>query len=101
MNEKLTAIADEIIGYSDGAFNIAWTENYESLTPEEQEEVSEAVYAEIYSCDGCGWNFHVDNMETHADGECYCWRCYEDVIEREEDEDNEDQVRLQHGICWN
>jgi hypothetical protein len=87
MNEKLTAIADEIIGYSDGAFHIAWSESYEALTPEEQAQVQEAVYDEIYSCDGCGWNFYVDSMETHSDGQCYCWRCYEDVIA--EDEENE------------
>jgi hypothetical protein len=90
MNEKLTAIADEIIGYSDGAYDIAWGASYEALTPEEQAEVQNVVYEEIRSCDSCGWNFTIDSMENHADGESYCWRCYEDVLETEDEEDVED-----------
>jgi hypothetical protein len=90
MNEKLTAIADEIIGYSDGSFYIAWGEEYTALTPEEQSEVDTIVYDSIGNCNECGWNFTYDSMETHSDGESYCWHCYEDVIEREEGEDNED-----------
>jgi hypothetical protein len=86
MNEKLTAIADEIIAYSDGAFHIAWSESYEALTPEEQSEVATIVYDSIGNCNDCGWHFDFDSMETHSDGECYCWRCYEDVIA--EDEEN-------------
>jgi hypothetical protein len=81
MKDKIQTIADEIIGYSDGAFHIAWSESYEALTLEEQREVEDIVYDVIGSCGGCGWNFTYDSMETHADGECYCWRCYEDVIE--------------------
>ena len=52
--------------------------------------VEELVYASIGNCNECGWNFTYDSMETHADGECYCWRCYEDVIEREEGEETEE-----------
>jgi hypothetical protein len=87
MNEKLSIIADEIIGHSDGSFNIEWGEEYGALSPEEQGEVDALVFDTIGNCNSCGWHFTYDSMETHADGECYCWRCYEDVIT--EDEENE------------
>jgi len=90
MNEKLSIIADEIIAYSVGSFNIEWGEAYEALTPEEQSEVETLVFDTIGNCGGCGWNFTYDSMETHADGEPYCWRCYEDVIGEEEGEEDED-----------
>ena len=81
MNEKLELIADEIIGYSDGAFRIDWSESYEELTPEEQSEVAQIVYDNIADCGGCGWNFLIDNLEQHSDGQCYCWQCYEEETE--------------------
>jgi predicted Zn-ribbon and HTH transcriptional regulator len=89
MNEKIQTIADEIIGYSDGSFNIEWGEEYTALTIEEQREVKELVYDSIGNCNDCGWHFNFDSMETHADGQSYCWQCYEDVIEREEGEETE------------
>ena len=85
MNDKLTTIADEIIGYTDGAFNIEWSEEYNALTPEEQQQVADMVFDAIGECGGCGWHFTYDSMETHSDGECYCWRCYEDVIAGDEE----------------
>jgi formylmethanofuran dehydrogenase subunit E len=89
--EELEIIADEIIGYSDGSFNIEWGEEYTALSLEEQNQVDEMVFEVIDNCDACGWYFIWDSMETHSDGECYCWRCYEDKLEEnEEDEDNED-----------
>lgn len=90
MNDKLAAIVDEAIDYSDGSFHIQWPEGYEKLTPEEQREVQDAVYSEISDCEGCGWHFHIESMETHADGQSYCWRCYEDVIKTESEEGEED-----------
>jgi hypothetical protein len=44
MNDKLAAIVDEAIDYSDRSFNIQWPEGYEELTPEEQREVQDEVY---------------------------------------------------------
>jgi len=84
MNDKLNLIADEIIEYSDGTFHIAWNEEYEALTPEEQQQVQDEVYKEIGNCDCCGWNFTIDSMEYVENGEYYCWRCYEDLEEEEE-----------------
>jgi formylmethanofuran dehydrogenase subunit E len=89
MQDKIQEIADEIIAYSDGAFHIAWNEAYEDLTPEEQHEVAQIVYDNIAGCDGCGWNFMVESLEQHSDGQCYCWRCYEDVIDADEEETEE------------
>jgi hypothetical protein len=85
MNDKIQTIADEIIGYSDGAFHIAWNEAYEDLTPEQQAKVADMVFDVIGNCNGCGWHFTYDSMETHSDGECYCWRCYKDMIDADEE----------------
>ena len=86
---KIERIADEIIGYSDGAFHIAWSEEYEALTLEEQQEVEQIVYDNIANCDGCGWNFSIDHLEQYSDGGCYCWQCYQDKIDEEEHEETE------------
>jgi len=89
MNDKIQTIADEIIAYSDGSFNIEWGEAYEALTPEEQSEVAQIVNDNIANCDGCGWNFLIESLQQHSDGQCYCWRCYEDVIGEDEEENEE------------
>ena len=89
MNDKIQTIADEIIAYSDGSFNIEWDEAYEALTPEEQSEVETLVFDVIGNCNSCGWHFTWDSMETHNDGECYCWHCYEDKIGEDEEESGE------------
>ena len=86
MSEKIEQIAHEIIGYSDGAFNIAWTEEYDTLSLEEQNEVDNLVYQTIGNCGGCGWNFMYDSMEYHED-DYYCWQCFDHMQEEEEDEE--------------
>lgn len=80
-------IANEIIEYSDGAFHIEWGEEYENLTIEEQQEVEAIVYYTIANCDGCGWNFIIDALEQHSDGGCYCWGCYQDNLDEEEEDE--------------
>jgi hypothetical protein len=87
-DEILERIADEIIAYSDGSFRKAWSEEYDELTLEEQGKVEQIVFDNIANCDGCGWNFIIDALEQHSDGQCYCWQCYQDVVE-EEDENND------------
>ena len=87
--EELELIANEIIGYSDGAYDIAWGEEYKALTLEERQIVEDYVFEVIGTCDSCGWNFTLDSMELHSDGQCYCWRCYEDKIEEDEEESEE------------
>ena len=88
MCNKLNLIADKIIGYSEGAFHIEWSEEYEALSFEEQAKVEDMVFDVIGNCNGCGWNFTRDSLNTHSDGECYCYRCYEDILE--EDEESEE-----------
>ena len=84
--DKLETIANEIISYSDGAYHIGYTEEYEALSPEDRIRVMDFVYQEITSCDCCGWNFHVDSMENFPDsGEQLCWRCAEDRHQEEEE----------------
>ena len=90
MADKLELIADEIIGYSDGAFHIAWSESYEELTPEEQQKVADMVFDAIENCARCGWNFHIESMAYVGEDQHYCWRCYEDLEEEEEAESYED-----------
>ena len=85
----LEEIAEDIIGYSDGSFGIEWGEDFERLSAEDKQTVHDMVYEQIADCNHCGWHWSVDNLEE-VDGECYCWRCYEDVIEREEEEQDED-----------
>lgn len=81
----LESIANEIIGYSDGAFHIGYTEEYEALSIEDRTTVDDMVQEEIGSCDGCGWNFHRDSMDHFPDsGEELCWRCAEERYEEEE-----------------
>lgn len=80
-------IANEIIEYSDGAFHIEWGEEYENLTIEERQEVDAIVYDNIANCDGCGWNFIIDALEQHSDGGCYCWGCYQDNLDEEEEDE--------------
>jgi hypothetical protein len=89
MDTKLEQIAREIVGYSDGSFYMEWGESYEALNAEEQSIVADAVYDEIGNCEMCGWHFMYESMETHADGCCYCWRCYEDMIAEEELEEEQ------------
>ena len=84
---KIERIADEIIYSSDGSFNIEWGEEYDELSLEERGEVENIVYDNIANCDGCGWNFMIDHLEQHSDdGGCYCWQCYQDKIDEEEEE---------------
>lgn len=83
--DKLEEIAAEIISYSDGAYQIAYTEEYEALSAEDRTRVNDLVFAEIGSCDCCGWDFHVDSMEHFPDaGETLCWQCAANRYEEEE-----------------
>ena len=86
--EELDKIIDETILFSDGSFNMAWGEGYDDLTIEEQQIVEDAVYEEIYNCDGCGWYFNVNNLETVSNGETMCCGCASN-FEEEEDESDE------------
>lgn len=86
MANKIEKIANEIVGYSDGAWTIAWSEEYEALTQQEQQKVSDLVFEQIGDCYGCGWNFMYDSLETDEHGECYCWRCYEDKLAEDDEE---------------
>ena len=52
MIDQIERIADEIIGYSDGAFHIQWSEEYQALTLEEQHEVDAIVYDNIAELKG-------------------------------------------------
>jgi hypothetical protein len=83
---EIMAIADEIAEYSDGSYYIEWGEVFETLSEKERKEVETLVYENIDNCSGCGWHFHTDHLDEHEEGNLYCWRCYEDLQE-EEDED--------------
>ena len=88
MNEKLVAIADEIIAYADGSFYIDQPEEYDNLTVEEKGKVDDLVFEQIGNCDECGWNFNYDNLEmVDGHGEL-CWACASNVDD--EDESDED-----------
>lgn len=84
--KSLEEIAEDIISYSDGAFHIQHTEEYEALTAEDRAKVDGMVYEDIQSCDACGWNFHYDSLSQIETGEQFCWRCYEDSLEDEDEE---------------
>lgn len=84
----LEEIAAEIVAYSEGAYHIGYTEEYEALTAAERTQVSDLVFAEIGSCDSCGWHFHVDSMDSFPDsGDTLCWGCAEDRRQEEEEEE--------------
>ena len=87
MCEKLELIADEIIGYSDGSFHIGWTEEFEALNAEEQEQVREMVDAQISECAHCGWNWAVESLTYHdrIDGHV-CHFCYADLDDADEED---------------
>jgi hypothetical protein len=83
--KTIDEIAQEIIDGSDGSFNVEWGEDYSALPLYKQAQVEEIVWQEIASCDGCGWHFHVDNLEQHiASGDCLCWHCANDREEENE-----------------
>lgn len=82
----LEEIAAEIVAYSDGAYHIGYTEEYEALSSEDRIRVDDLVYQEIDSCDSCGWNFYIDSLEHFSDsGEHLCWQCAETRYEEEEE----------------
>jgi hypothetical protein len=84
-------IAEEIIGYSDGSFVIEWGEDYDKLEKHDQDRVEELVHESIGDCAVCGWNYHVDSLsEHHKHDGSVCWRCYEDLDEKDEEESDED-----------
>lgn len=87
---SLEEIAQSIIGYSDGSFHIEWGEDYENLSLDDQHKVEHMVLEEIASCDGCGWHFHVTNLEQYVDtGEVLCSNCMDDKeSEMENDDEN-------------
>jgi hypothetical protein len=89
MNDKLTAIADEIIDSSDGSYDIRYTDEYYDLTLKEQRQVGEIIYDEIVPCESCGWNFHIDSIEGISGHGELCWRCAQDVEDEEEEEDGQ------------
>jgi hypothetical protein len=81
-------IADDIIGYADGAFSIDWGEDFEKLSDADQRKVEDMVNQEISNCDHCGWHFSNQNMETGVlSGDWLCYSC----AGTEEDEANEDE----------
>lgn len=88
MNEKLVAIADEIIAYADGSFYIDQPEDYDNLTVEEKGKVDDLVFEQIGNCDECGWHFNYDNLETVDGHGELCCACASNVYD--EDESDED-----------
>ena len=88
--EELDNIIEATVSHSDGSFHMCWADGYDELTVEEQRIVDDAVYAEIVTCDCCGWNFNVENLEAVSTGEMVCWSCasnYEDEESGNSDED--------------
>lgn len=87
-SELIEQIADDIIGYSDGSFNMYQPEEYDTLTAEEKHAVDEIVNNEIWQCAICGWNWHVNNLEHSPRlGESVCHYCWDDAEHNEEEED--------------
>jgi hypothetical protein len=85
-------IADDIIGYSDGSFDIGWSEDYEKLSYEDRTAVETLVHNAISNCDCCGWHFRTEDMETYVDsGELLCYRCAEDRENELEEDEEEDE----------
>ena len=87
----LEEIAQDIIGYADGAFSIEWSEDYEKLSEDDQRLVEDMVHEEISNCDHCGWHFSTHSMESGVlSGDWLCYKCAQDE-EEEADEDEEEQ----------
>lgn len=85
MRDKVEEIVDQIVTYSDGTFDIQWTEEFEKLSEEDQEKAEALVHEALGNCDMCGWTWARDNLEYHeSTAQEYCWKCYSTV---EEDED--------------
>ena len=92
MYEKKTLISieDEIISSSEGAFSIAVTDDYEALSSIEQSEVDDIVGEQIQPCGSCGWNWHVDSLETSLEwDEDVCYSCADTERRDAEEEENE------------
>lgn len=84
--KNVTEIAEDIIADSDGAFTIQYSEEYHALSSADRFAVDDMVYNDIQCCDACGWNFHYDSLTQTETGEQFCWRCYEDSLEDEDEE---------------
>jgi len=89
----LEEIARDIIDGSDGSFYMEWGDDIEQLSDSDRSKVEDMVWEEISSCDGCGWHFHVDQMEHYYDtGDTLCWKCADDRnTEEDEEEDESDE----------
>lgn len=62
-----------------------YPDNWDDLTETERAEAMEIFNTNTSDCEGCGWTFENESLESH-DGELYCWRCIDDVFEESEDE---------------
>ena len=82
----LEEIAAYIIDGSNGSFYMEWGDDIEQLSDSDRSKVEDMVWEEISPCDCCGWHFHHGDMEN-VEGDNLCWKCAEDALEEEDEED--------------
>lgn len=85
----LDEIAQDIIDGSNGSFYMEWGDDIEQLSDSDRSKVEDIVWQEISNCDSCGWHFHHEDMEN-VDGENLCWKCAEDAMDNDEEDEDED-----------
>ena len=78
-------IAHNIASDSDGAWNIAWSDEFLELEGPEQRKVTHLVYEQIDACDSCGWYWNKESLEYSANWEGgLCYQCLDYHVEEEE-----------------
>lgn len=82
--EELQDIADEIICYSDGVYDIQYTDKYYSLSFADKNTVRDMIFEQIDNCEECGWFWDVDHLDSLPNsGELLCWQCLQHLEEEE------------------
>ena len=88
MIDRVEHDAQELIEYNaagSATSGFEYPDNWDDLTGTEQAEVMEIFRDSTSDCACCGWTFENESLELH-DGELYCWRCIDDMLEESEDE---------------
>jgi hypothetical protein len=89
--KSVEEVIDDIIGYSDGSNRYYEPDELKNFDEATREKIWEAVHSEMDSCDCCGVICTIQDLSGTDEGEL-CWRCENDMIERqEEEEENSDE----------
>lgn len=72
---NIDQIIQDIVFESEGSREIEWSSEYEQLDADQQQQVVDAVFNELDTCDGCGAHFTIYSLESTDTGEELCGQC--------------------------